>query len=210
MTASRLVLWRHGRTAHNSTDRFQGQLDTDLDEVGRRQAEAAAEVLAGWRPDALVSSDLRRARDTAQALARRTGLAVTTDSALREIHAGAWQGLTRDEIISGWESDFAAWRRGEDVVLGGGEKRSQVAERTASALQRHADALPEGSILVAASHGGALRAGLVQLLGLPGDAYGTFAGFRNAHWAVLERVRQRWVLAGYNLGTVGSAEGVEG
>ena len=64
MTTRRLVLLRHGQTEHNADSRMQGQLDTELSALGRRQAEAAAEVIAAMNPRLLVSSDLRRAHDT--------------------------------------------------------------------------------------------------------------------------------------------------
>lgn len=210
MSASRIVLWRHGRTEYNHTERFQGQLDIDLDDVGRGQATAAAAVLAERDPDAIVSSDLRRTSDTAQALADLTGLAVRTDPALREIYAGAWQGLSRAEIVAGWADDFAAWRRGEDVMVGGGERRSDVARRAAASIRQHAAELGDEGQLVVVAHGGSLRGALTVLLDLPPEAYASFAAFRNAHWAVLDRVGSGWVLSEYNVGPTGAAEGLEG
>jgi glucosyl-3-phosphoglycerate phosphatase len=211
VSAARLVLWRHGRTGHNSTNRFQGQLDTQLDDVGRAQAEGAARVLAELAPAAIVSSDLARAHDTAQALARRTGLDVDTDPGLREVHVGAWQGLTHEEIVARWPEQFAEWRAGKDIrIEGGGELRSAVAERTVAAVHRHVDATPDGGLLVVTSHGAALRSGMVLLLGLPASAMRAFAAFRNAHWAVLERRSSGWVLVEYNLGPPSAIEGVEG
>src|SRR3954463_7829681 len=95
---------RHGQTDYNLGSRMQGQLDTDLSELGRNQAVAAAEVLAKRQPLLIVSSDLRRALDTAIALGERVGLPVTTDTRLRETHLGDWQGMTHlevDEIAPG-------------------------------------------------------------------------------------------------------------
>ena len=89
----RVLLLRHGQTSWNAEDRFQGQTDVDLDDVGRRQASRAARLLAALQPHALVSSDLRRARDTAAALATLTGLEAVSDPRLRETYAGAWQGI---------------------------------------------------------------------------------------------------------------------
>src|SRR3954466_5367741 len=80
----RVVLLRHGRTAHNATGRIQGQLDVSLDSVGRAQAAAVADVLAEASPYAVVSSDLSRARDTAVAVASRAGVALSLDERLRE------------------------------------------------------------------------------------------------------------------------------
>src|SRR5690606_19337304 len=80
----RLILWRHGQTAWNVTGRVQGQTDVDLDETGVAQAAATAPRVAQYRPDLIVSSDLRRAARTAAALADVTGLPVEYDARLRE------------------------------------------------------------------------------------------------------------------------------
>lgn len=210
MTARTVVLWRHGRTPFNAENRFQGQLDVPLDEVGHRQAAAAALDLAALAPKALVASDLRRAVDTARALTALTGLEPVLDPALREVDAGGWQGLQHEEITAGWADDFAAWRRGEDVRLGGGEKRSEMALRAADAVQRHAGAVAEGGTLVVASHGAALKGVVLRLLGLDVSSWNLLAGFRNARWAVLTRRGSGWALAEYNAGPADAGVGVEG
>jgi len=89
MTAARIILWRHGRTEWNVVNRFQGQADIPLDDVGYAQADRAAAVLADYRPSSLYSSDLTRCHQTAETLAQRTGLQITTDKRLREIHVGS-------------------------------------------------------------------------------------------------------------------------
>ena len=213
MSARTVVLWRHGRTPFNAENRFQGQLDVPLDEVGRAQAAASAVHLARLvepGTGALVASDLSRAADTARALTALTGLQPQLDPALREVHAGRWQGLLHPEITASWPQEHAAWRAGEDVRLGGGERRSEVAVRAADAVERHAARVPDAGTLVVASHGAALKAALLRLLGLGLPAWGAFAGFRNAHWAVLERGRGGWVLGEYNAGPPGAGEGAEG
>src|SRR5437764_15194656 len=93
----RVVLLRHGRTEWNATGRFQGQMDSPLDGIGRAQAEAAAVAVAPMRPDAIVTSDLSRAMDTAAAVAAEAGVEPVTDPRLRELFLGSWQGLTRAE-----------------------------------------------------------------------------------------------------------------
>lgn len=198
--AATLVLWRHGRTASNAEGRFQGQLDTALDDVGRAQARVAAAVLAELAPARLVTSDLSRAADTAGELAALTGLEAHRDAALRELDAGAWQGLLHRQIRDGWPQMNVAWRTGEDVRIGGGERRSELGSRVAASLQRHAALTPEGGVLVAASHSGALRAGLLSLMGLPAEAWGSLGSLGNGRWAVVERRHGRWVLRGYDLG----------
>lgn len=200
----RLLLLRHGQTTWNTQSRFQGQLDIGLDDVGRAQADRAAELLARLRPDLLVSSDLRRASDTAAALARRTGLAVTLDSRLRETYAGAWQGLTVTEIDQRYGDARASWRAGSDVRAGGdGERRSEVGARVAAALVEHADRLPDGGLLVAATHGGAASSGLHVLMGVPRESWPVLSGLTNCHWSLLnEREDGRWVLEEHNAGSL--------
>ena len=128
--STRLVLWRHGQTRWNVEGRFQGQSDIPLDPVGEQQAERAARLLAGLRPDAIVSSDLSRAMATAAPLVRLTGLTVTTDKDLRERYGGLWEGLTDAEIRARFPAEHAAWLPPE------GESSALVAERAGAAQGR--------------------------------------------------------------------------
>ncbi len=199
MSGRRVVLWRHGRTSWNATSRFQGQTDVPLDEVGVFQAERAARDLATLRPDFIVSSDLVRARATAEALAQIVGLPVQTDEALRETFAGDWQGLTRQEILDRDGDDFYRWINGEDIKPGGGESRGEVAARVAAAVRSHAARLPQDGTLVIATHGGAARAGIGELLGLPIEYWASLGGLVNCAWSVLEEQRDgRWRLVEHN------------
>ena len=205
MTAARVVLWRHGRTAHNRDGVWQGQIDTPLDDVGVAQAGAgAAALMAGLsspelRPQAIVASDLVRASATAVALAALTGLDVVLDKRLREIHAGRWEGRSRAEIeAAGWGEEQAAWRRGDDVPAGGGERRGEVGRRGAEAVRAYAEALDGGSLVVVA-HGGLLRGTILTLLGLPPAQWALLGGLGNACWAELAPGEPRWRLLAYNL-----------
>jgi probable phosphoglycerate mutase len=108
---TRIVAVRHGETVWNAEMRMQGQLDTALSERGRRQAARAAEALAGEGIEAIVSSDLVRAFDTAAAIADRVGLPVATDPGLRERSFGMFQGYTYAEIDARWPDQAARWRR---------------------------------------------------------------------------------------------------
>ena len=146
MTAKRLVLLRHGRTASNAEGRFQGHLDVPLDDVGLAQAEAAGGALAGELAEKVaagavrvVSSDLVRARRTAEIVAGHLGVPVTVDPALRERDGGSWQGLTREEIKARHGEEFARWMAGEDLVIGGGESLGQAWRRceAASSVMDH-------------------------------------------------------------------------
>lgn len=202
MTARRIVVWRHGRTAWNVEHRFQGQADTGLDKVGREQAERSAAVLAALRPAVLWASDLSRARDTAEALAVVTGLSVTTDKRLREIHVGSWEGLLRHEVDAADPELSRRLQAGEDVRRSAtGESTSEVGERVAEALAELAESAPDGSTVVAASHGLAGRVGAAKLVGLPFESWRLLAGLSNCGWISIDRHRSGdyWRIEQYNV-----------
>ncbi|MGH3241303.1 MAG: histidine phosphatase family protein [Spirillospora sp.] len=193
----RLVLWRHGQTAWNVEHRFQGKTDVPLDETGLQQARRAAALLAGLRPTAIVASPLRRAADTAQALADLTGLTVTYDKDLIERDGGAWEGLTSRDIQERYPAERAAW------MPPGGETSTQVAERVGAALERALDDLPPTGQLVIASHGAAIRLGMSHLLRLPEEIWERIGGLSNCCWSVLTEMRDGgWRLAEHNAGTL--------
>ncbi|MDP3972927.1 MAG: histidine phosphatase family protein [Candidatus Nanopelagicales bacterium] len=181
----RLVLWRHGRTRWNAERRFQGHSDVELDAEGVLQAERAAVVLAGMKPDRIVSSDLYRARRTAAALAERVGLPVQVDSRLRETNAGIWEGLTRPEIENLEYGALAAWAAGSDLRPGGGERRSEVAARMSAAIEDALSPVPPDGALVIVTHGGSARAAIGSLLGLPVANWGILGVLSNCAWCVL-------------------------
>jgi glucosyl-3-phosphoglycerate phosphatase len=190
------VLWRHGQTIWNAEHRFQGQTDIDLDETGVAQAERAARLLAALRPDAIVSSDLRRASATAAALARLTGLEVSLDKDLRERYGGAWEGLTDKEIREQYPEAHAAWLPPD------GESTAAVAARACAALERAAEATPPGGLTVVVSHGAALRLGVSAFLGLPAVQWDVLGPLANCSWSVLQRRRDRWRVVEHNAGTL--------
>jgi uncharacterized phosphatase len=149
-----ILLARHGETDWNLNRRVQGHSDTPLNDTGRAQARALGEELAEERIDAVYSSDLIRAHETARAVAESRGLGVTAIRDLRERHFGTWEGLTDDEI-------FARFNPAPDSSWGDGETRDEMAERVLDALRRIAAAHPESRVLVV-SHGGPLRAVLAH------------------------------------------------
>lgn len=204
MSGRRLVLWRHGRTRWNLERRAQGQTDVDLDEVGVAQARDAALRLASLRPSLIWSSDLTRARRTAQALADLTGLAVHPDARLREIHLGEREGRTVEEVARLWPEVWQAWRDGRRAPPpAGGESEDDVAERAASALHDAGTLLQPGETGVVVSHGVALRCGLWHVLGLPVELSRSLGGMSNCAWSVLEQTRLGdWQLREHNAGTL--------
>ena len=114
----RLLIVRHGATANNAEARYTGQSDVPLSPLGERQVEAVARALADVRLDAIISSDLVRARSTAEAIARYHQVPVLLDPDLREIAIGAWEGLTYAEALRRDPSLVAAWQSGRPESLG--------------------------------------------------------------------------------------------
>ncbi|MET8840488.1 bifunctional RNase H/acid phosphatase [Streptomyces rubiginosohelvolus] len=135
-----LVLLRHGETALTPEKRFSGSGGTDpeLSAVGRGQAERAAGHFAALGTvQEIVSSPLRRCRETAAAVAARLGLDVRIDESLRETDFGAWEGLTFGEVRERYGDDLTAWLASPDTApTGGGESFAEVAERVAAARDR--------------------------------------------------------------------------
>jgi len=197
---TRLIVWRHGQTVWNQQQRIQGQTDVDLDDVGRQQAAAAAQLLVAKNPDLIVSSDLRRAQDTAQALATLTGLPVDTDSRLRERVYGLWEGLTHPEIEARWPEKFQQWRRGEPVTDVGIESYDDVGKRVSAALADIAERA-QGGTAVVVTHGGAARHGVGAFLGWANTVPHTLGPLANCHWIELRQGRGgAWRMETYNVG----------
>jgi 2,3-bisphosphoglycerate-dependent phosphoglycerate mutase len=151
-----IIAIRHGQTAWNAETRMQGQLDTALDALGRWQAEQLADALHGEPIDAIVSSDLARAMHTALPLARRRGLRVRPDPALRERSFGVFQGFTYAHITRHWPEGAARWRA-RDPLFGpvGGEALGDFHRRVTEAAQRLATEFA-GQSVVWVTHGGVL------------------------------------------------------
>jgi probable phosphoglycerate mutase len=161
----RLLVLRHGRTAWNRAGRFQGQADPPLDEVGWSQADAAARALAPLDPALIVTSDLRRARQTSSVVAGRLSCPVVADARLREIDLGGWTGLDRSAAMRRFPSEYARWVAGADLARGGGEWPRLAGRRAAAALVDHLATVPTGATLLAVSHGLVLQAALRLLVG---------------------------------------------
>lgn len=206
----RIIVWRHGETGHNAGGIYQGQLDSHLSERGREQAAAAAEVLARREIARLVSSDLARASDTAQALAARTGLPVEHDERLREIHVGQWQGLPHTEVVARYPDVIAALDRGEDPVRGvTGERVADVATRARQAFDELLGRLGPQQTAVLTTHGMASRALVADVIGLTyRQAWLSLVGLHNCHWAELVEHRTGWRLEAWNVGAAPSVGSV--
>jgi glucosyl-3-phosphoglycerate phosphatase len=197
---TRLLLWRHGRTAWNAEGRIQGQHDAKLDETGRAQARAAAARLALRRPDAIVSSDLSRASDTAAELVALTGLTPTYDVRLRERAFGAWETLLASEIEERWPDGWARWRRGEPIDEAGVERIDQMTKRAGEALLEIAERHPGGTVVLV-THGGVVRHGIEAVLDWQPKVVYSVSALSNCHWSELHHHPARgWRLHAHNVG----------
>ncbi len=154
-----MLLLRHGQSTWNAERRWQGQADPPLSELGVRQARRAAAVLGP--ATAIWSSDLQRARQTAELLAG-TADAVRVDARLRERHVGEWSGLTRDAIDAGYPGWLDDGRRPD-----GWEDDDTVHRRGLPALQDAVGAWSPDAVVLAVTHGGFIRAVVRGLGGAP-------------------------------------------
>jgi probable phosphoglycerate mutase len=201
VTGRRLLIVRHGRTTHNADGRFQGHLDTPLDETGRAQAAAVAHQLRAFEPAAIMSSDSMRAVHTAEPLGALAGLPVVVDPRLREVDMGRWTGLTRAEAEVSFPSEYAAWSEGKDSARGGGETFGEVADRAAAAVEELLASVPAGRALVVFTHGGTARALTGRLLELPWEWSWRLRALDNVRRTVLDESPRGWRLTEYNAGT---------
>ena len=154
---TRLCLVRHGESAWNAERRLQGHTDIPLNAHGIAQAQATAASLAGERFDAAYSSDLARARQTAEAIAGRCLLTPAFDERLRERHYGAFQSLTYDEARERFPDDYHRFETRDPgfALSEGGESLIEFAERVRSTLEAIAGRHRGGSVLIV-THGGVL------------------------------------------------------
>jgi broad specificity phosphatase PhoE len=166
---SRLLLLRHGESEWNAQSRWQGWADAPLSERGRQQALEAGRRLRDQGFTAYASSDLERARHTAELAASTLGLAgdLHVEAGLREFDVGDWSGLTRSQIETGWPEEFADWRAGRRDTAPGGEARAVFVARLVEAVER-VGAIFDGQTVLVISHGGAIGS-LERYLGMKPD-----------------------------------------
>jgi probable phosphoglycerate mutase len=191
--STRLVVVRHGETEWNLASRIQGHADSPLTASGEAQARAIAARLSGERFDRLVSSDLGRARRTAQAIAQRTGNEIESDARFRERNYGVAEGLTYGEIGVHYPEVFSRVRDTDpDYVVPGGESRRQLFERVRDAFESLARDAAGRSVAVVC-HGGVLAAlyrhvhaipvGAAQAIPIPNASYNAVV-FEGGRWSV--------------------------
>lgn len=171
-----LLVLRHAQSVWNAERRWQGRADPPLSDLGEEQARAAGGWIASLEQDfdGIVTSDLQRARRTAEIVAAALGIGrVEPEAALRERDVGAWTGLTADEIEARWPGAIAAWRGGLLSSPPGGESDAALVARVRPVLERLC-ARPAPAIVVV-THGGAIRA-LERALGAGGSTTANMCG----------------------------------
>jgi broad specificity phosphatase PhoE len=193
-----LLLVRHGETAWNAEHRWQGHHDEPLSATGRVEAQALAARIALDRPEALYSSDLARARETAEAIAQRSGLEPVFDARWREVHVGEWMGLAPAEVQSRHPEGYARWLAGS-TGWEQGESYAEMGERALAAAReiagRHAGARAP---IVCVTHGGVIRALVMHVLGMPPSARRLLATGRTATITIIDANGPEWRLRAFS------------
>lgn len=198
MSPRRVIILRHGRTQWNAAGRFQGQADPPLDDIGRRQAAQSAALVAAFNPDLVLTSDLRRAVQTAEPLATISGLVLEFEPRLRERGLGHWEGLTRAEVARRYPDELADWVAGRDVTRRGGESREEVATRACVAFGD----IDDVALAVLVTHSATAMALTSALLGLSQSKH-VLGPLANCHWTELRDEPAGWRLRAHNAGPPG-------
>jgi len=160
-----VFLIRHGRTAWNAEERLAGRLPgIGLNPLGRREAAAVADRLAGIRLSLVAASPLERTQETAAAIAQAHGLTVATDDAFVERDYPTWQGLLGSEIRARFPDEVRRVAKGE--IVGGVESIASMANRMRAGMDRLVETHAGGALAIV-SHADPIRALIVRILGMP-------------------------------------------
>ncbi len=182
----RIIVVRHGETDWNREGRFQGDLDVPLNEHGLKQAEILSIALAKEKIDIIFSSPLRRALDTAKAIAMRQSAPIFVKDELKEISFGEWEGLLASEVKRRYSEVYEIWKREpEKALVPSGESLEMVLHRVNSLLYPMLDRYDKETVLIV-GHGGVNKVLFCSLLGLPLSYFWVFRQ-DNASLSILER-----------------------
>jgi len=193
----KLIAVRHGETEWNAELREMGHLDSPLTPLGIQQAQALGHRLKNLGFDALYSSDLGRAVQTAEIIGRICDKPVQLNSSLRERHMGVFQGLTREEISEKYPEQMAAYERiGFLDLIPGGETAQERTDRSVRILTEIASRHPEQTVVVV-THGGFLTGFLGFVLGIP-FSNGRRYRKENASFNAFEYLEPNWYLQTWN------------
>ncbi len=188
----RVYIVRHGETDYNATGRWQGFLDIPLNDMGRQQAARLAQYLQaqGDVIEHVYTSDLRRAHETAEIIARAYGLEAQTEVRLRETNVGVFQGLTNEEIDAKYGDIRHRWNQDNLFVLPEGESRSQVQQRMMEFWHEWTARLPMRNAMIV-SHAGSIR---WLLRGIDPDYDHHSYDLANTSLTIVQRLKTGWVL----------------
>jgi broad specificity phosphatase PhoE len=196
-----VIFLRPGQTASSANNRFTGNQDISLNGRGLAAADFAAKQLATLRPTTIITSDLKRATETAAALENRTGLQALKDGRLRPLSALSLEGLTASEIYERYPGEWRTWDEADSQARppGGGESRWEVGYRASQSIL---DALAKGTekeVLVVVTHDLTARAALCAMLHLADPSWDTFEEMSHCAWATLREGRRSWYISEYNI-----------
>jgi broad specificity phosphatase PhoE len=162
-----IILVRHGQTVWNTENRFHGHMDSPLSELGREQVRRVAARLAQTHIDAVYSSDLPRARETAESIIAGRNLSVETREDLRERCYGVLEGKTLEEVSATAGAWFVSWEADRlQKSPPAGETQPEMCERVMETLYEIAQAHPNQTV-VAAIHGGPIKSAVYDILHIP-------------------------------------------
>jgi alpha-ribazole phosphatase len=167
----RLLLAPHAPTDWNAVGRYQGHSDTALSDIGRQQAALLAARLDDERIDEVHASDLRRAQETASFVYVSRSIPCRTDPRLRELHFGAWEGMSHDEVQHRYADALIAWQADPlRTPPPGGETLAQLADRIGGFLSDVGGERNDQRTMLVVAHRGSLRVLVCLALGLPPTA----------------------------------------
>lgn len=192
-----IILVRHGQTVWNTREVFRGQTDIELDETGLKQAELLGAYLSQGKVDAVFSSPLKRAVQTAQAIVRRHGLAVEIAPGLNDINFGEWQGLSLQEVGIRFKELFAVWSsEPHRVRIPSGESLDNVHQRAQTVVNQVVKKYT-GKVVVLVSHRVVNKVLICSLLGLGNSQFWDIR-MDNCGMTTFEHTDGRFVLTGHN------------
>ena len=201
----KIYLIRHGQSEWNVLNKIQGQVNTELTELGRNQGQAIGDRLMNSNIDVVYSSDLNRALDTAKIIAKKINKPLVISESLREINFGVWEGLTGRELRIDYKEEQETWRnRPEEVALPGAESLEVLSERVMKWMN---SILKEncGKDIAIVSHSATLKIMLLGLLDMPLTHYKNFT-FSNVGLSIVELRNYNNVLI--NLNDISHLEGL--
>lgn len=202
---TKIYLIRHGQSEWNVLNKIQGQVNTELTELGKKQGQAIANRLMNSNIDFIYSSDLNRALDTAKIIAEKINKPLVINESLREINFGVWEGLTGIELRKDYKEEQKTWRKSpEKLILPGAESLEVLSERVMKWMN---SILKEncGKDIAIVSHSATLKIMLLGLLDMPLTHYKNFT-FSNVGLSIVELRNYNNVLI--NLNDISHLEGL--